>query len=255
VPVLPGAEPFVSDPGDGSREIGVVLSHGLTGTPQSMRAWGEFLASEGVGVRGPRLAGHGTRWQDLNRTRWTDWYGEVERAVDDLRREYRSVFVFGQSMGGTLTLWLAAQHPETAGIVLVTPACPPPGSSDELLAGLDAMIEAGETLMDGIGSDIADPDGHELAYGQTPIAPLVSLFRNAEEVAKGIGDIACPALLLTSPQDHVVAPEHGDYVAANYGGELERVSLERSFHVATLDHDKDRIEERAGEFVKGIVAG
>ena len=97
--VMPGAEPFASDPEDGSRDIGVVLSHGLTGTPQSMRPWGEYLAAQGIGVRGPRLPGHGTRWQDLNRTRWTDWYGEVSRAVDDLAGQYRSVFVFGLSMG------------------------------------------------------------------------------------------------------------------------------------------------------------
>src|SRR4051812_7925098 len=119
VGVLPGAEPFAADGG----EVGVVLSHGFTGSPQSLRPWAEHLAAAGLTVRLPRLPGHGTRWQDLNDTRWPDWYGEVERAFDDLRGRCRQVFGMGLSMGGTLVLRLAEQRPaEVAGLVLVNPS-------------------------------------------------------------------------------------------------------------------------------------
>jgi len=77
VPVLPGAEPFAHD---GSSDIGVLLCHGFTGTPQSLRPWGDHLAAEGFTVRCPLLPGHGTRWQDLNRTGWHDWYGRLDEA-------------------------------------------------------------------------------------------------------------------------------------------------------------------------------
>ena len=101
--VLPGAEPFAAD----GSEVGVVLSHGFTGSPQSLRPWAEHLAAAGLTVRLPRLPGHGTRWQDLNDTRWPDWYGEVERAFDELRDHCRQVFGMGLSMGGTLVIRLA----------------------------------------------------------------------------------------------------------------------------------------------------
>ena len=104
--VLPGAEPFAADGGP----VGVVLSHGFTGSPQSLRPWAEHLAAAGFTVRLPRLPGHGTRWQDLNATRWPDWYGEIERAFDALRGRCDQVFAGGLSMGGTLVLRLAEQR-------------------------------------------------------------------------------------------------------------------------------------------------
>lgn len=249
--ILPGAEPL-SIAGD---DTGVLVVHGFTGNPQSMRGLAEAFGAAGFTVELPLLPGHGTELAHMLTTDWDDWSTAVDAAYSDLAGRTERVFVAGLSMGGTLTLWLAEQHPEVAGLVLVNPACPIPGTSGEMLALLDSMVEAGQQLMDGIGSDIADPDVGELAYGQTPIAPLVSLLRNGEEVARGIGSIASPALLLTSPQDHVVAPEQGDHIAEHYGGPLERVSLDRSYHVATLDYDKDLINERAVEFVRAVVEG
>jgi carboxylesterase len=248
--ILPGAEPL-SIAGD---DTGVLVVHGFTGNPQSMRGLAEAFGAAGFTVELPLLPGHGTELAEMLTTDWSDWSAAADAAYKDLAARTERVFVAGLSMGGALTLWLAEQHPEIAGIVLVNPACPAPGSGAELLVGLEAMVDAGTELMDAIGSDIADPDQSELAYGQTPLRPLVSLLRNAEQVAESVGSIECPALLLTSPQDHVVPPEQGDYVAANYGGELERVSLERSYHVATLDYDKDLIVERAVAFVRTQVA-
>ena len=114
--VLPGAEP-VDLPGG---PVGVLLSHGFTGTTQSIRPWAEHLAAAGLTVLAPRLPGHGTRWQDLNRTGFDDWYGEVERGFDALRSRCATVFAMGLSMGGTLVLRLAELRPaEVAGVVVV----------------------------------------------------------------------------------------------------------------------------------------
>ena len=74
--ILTGAEPFRHDGSD----IGVLLCHGFTGTPQSLRPWGEYLAERGYTVHVPLLPGHGTTWQDMNSTRWQDWYACVDRA-------------------------------------------------------------------------------------------------------------------------------------------------------------------------------
>src|SRR5688572_33416068 len=118
-PVLPGAAPFSSDGG----RIGALLVHGFTGCPQSMRPWAEYLAEAGLTVRLPRLPGHGTTWREMNLTRWPDWYGEAERAFDQLRSRCDTVFVMGLSMGGTLSLRLAEERAgEVAGLVLVNPS-------------------------------------------------------------------------------------------------------------------------------------
>jgi alpha-beta hydrolase superfamily lysophospholipase len=82
VPLLPGAEPYSHDAGPGS--VGVLVIHGFTGSPKSMRPWAEELARSGLSVELPRLPGHGTQWQDMAVTRWEDWYAEVDRSFGTL---------------------------------------------------------------------------------------------------------------------------------------------------------------------------
>src|SRR6188508_2493008 len=108
--LAPHAEPFASGgaPRADGKRIGVVLSHGFTGSPASMRPWGEHLADLGYAVSVPRLPGHGTTWQEMNKTTWADWYGELERAFQALANQVDTVVVCGLSMGGALALRLAA---------------------------------------------------------------------------------------------------------------------------------------------------
>ncbi|MFP3906274.1 MAG: alpha/beta hydrolase [Acidimicrobiales bacterium] len=246
--VLPGAEPLSAEGGP----IGALVLHGFTGTPQSMRGLAEAFVDAGFSVEMPLLPGHGTSLDEMLDTAWDDWSSAAEAAFVDLAGRCERVVVAGLSMGGTLTLWLASRHDDIAGIVLINPACPPPGSSAETLAGLEAFAEAGVEAFDAIGNDIADPDQTELAYEQTPVKPLISLLTEGEALAGRLGSIECPVLLLTSPQDHVVAPEHSEHIAASIGGPVERVALERSYHVATLDHDRELINERAVEFANRV---
>ena len=247
-PVLPGAEPF-SAPGG---PHGALVLHGFTGSPQSMRGLAEAFAGAGLAVELPRLPGHGTAIEDMLETGWSDWSTEAERAYEELAGRCDKVVVGGLSMGGTLTLWLAERHPEIAGIVLVNPAAEPPAESfREMLHGI---LDSGNPTMPAVGNDIALPDVTELAYESTPVAPLLAMFGAVSEIAAGLPKIECPVLLMNSPQDHVVPPSSSDLVAERVSGPLERVTLERSYHVATLDYDKDDIERRAVEFATKVTA-
>src|SRR5579859_1859428 len=105
--LLPGAEPFEAAPGGAYGRVGVLLCHGFTGSPQSLRPWARHLAEAGFRVSLPLLPGHGTRWKDLQSTTWQDWYAEVDKALRVLREDCDSVFVAGLSMGGGLALRLA----------------------------------------------------------------------------------------------------------------------------------------------------
>jgi carboxylesterase len=84
---------------------------------------------------------------------------------------------------------------------------------------------------------------------------LLSLAAVADELRDDLGKVACPVLILNSPQDHVVEPVNSDLLAEGVAGPVERVTLERSYHVATLDYDKDLINERAVEFARRVTAG
>ncbi|MEV4649261.1 alpha/beta fold hydrolase [Saccharopolyspora sp. NPDC049357] len=244
--MLVGAEPFAHE---GSDDIGVLLCHGFTSTPQSMRGWAEHLAEAGHTVRCPLLPGHGTRWQELNRTTWRDWYGAVEQALDELRDRCRSVFVFGLSMGGTLTLRLAEQHPDIAGIVLVNPSVMTLRKEAKLLPLLSRVVPS----MAAIAGDIAKPEVVELAYSRLPLRGMASLQQLWGVVRADLGSVRQPLLLLRSAVDHVVEPENSAIVLSEVGSqEVTEVVLDDSYHVATLDHDAPRIFSDSLEFVQRV---
>lgn len=247
-PTIPGAEAY-SHIGNG--DVGVLVLHGFTGNPGSMRALAEACATAGFHVELPQLAGHGTAIEDMIPTRWADWSGDAEKAYQVLSKRAKKIVVMGLSMGGALTLWMAAQHPEACGIVCVNPATQP--QTSDVIDMLQGMIDAGTVMVEAIGSDIADPSAHETAYPGTPLAAMKSfLSEGLAPLAPRYPSIKMPMLLYTSTQDHVVLPSDSDAVAAAYGGPVERVILERSYHVATQDYDKDIIFAGAVAFVHRV---
>jgi len=246
---MPGAEPFSSSNGPN----GVLVLHGFTGNPGSMRPLAEAFADAGWSVDLPLLPGHGTSVEDMLATRWEDWSGAAELAYTSLAARCDRTVVAGLSMGGTLSVWLAGRHPELSGVVVVNPLVEPPAES--FVEMLRATAAAGVDRMPGIGSDIAKPGAAEGAYAETPVEPLLSLMAGVAELAPRLGEIDLPLLLLNSRQDHVVPPSSGDFLADRYGGPIERVFLEDSYHVATLDNDAHEIEERALAFALKVVSG
>jgi carboxylesterase len=248
--MIPGAEPFSAA---GTNGHGVLVVHGFTGNPQSMRPLAEAFAAAGYSVELPLLPGHGTKIEDMIPTRWEDWSGAAEAAYKDLASRVDKVVVAGLSMGGTITAWLGTRHPEIAGLVLINAAVDPPAES--FLDILRGMKDTGAETFEGIGSDIAKPGAVEAAYSATPIEPLLSLQSVLQDLKPKLGDINCPVLIFTSTQDHVVPPVSSDVLADGVSGPVERVTLERSYHVATLDYDAEEIEQRSVDFANKVVSG
>ena len=245
--VIPGAEAW-SHVGTGN--VGALVVHGFTGDPSSMREIAEVFGAAGFHVELPRLAGHGTDVEEMMDTRWADWSRDAENALNELRKRCSKVVVVGLSMGGAIRLWLASRHADLSGIVCINPTTK---SSASKLAGARLAVKTGKKSLPAIGSDISDPAVKESSYDATPLQPALSMFVDglAPLVTK-YSSIKMPMLLINSINDHVVAPEQGEFLVANYGGTIERVMLERSFHVATQDVEKDIVNSRSVDFVKKI---
>lgn len=248
VSVLPGAEPFHHDGG----RVGVVLCHGFTGTPQSLRGWAGALVEAGCTVRLPLLPGHGTTWQEMNRTGWTDWYGAVDAAFGEVRAACDQVFVMGLSMGGGLALRLAQEHGDAVdGIVVVNPSVAGADwRTTYLLPWLRHLVPA----FPGVASDIKKPGVTELAYDRAPLHAAYSLTRMWQVVAADLPRITQPLVVLRSAQDHVVPAASSALVLARAGStDKSEIVLQDSYHVATLDHDADLIVKTSLDFVERVV--
>lgn len=235
--------------------LGAVVLHGLTGHPSSVEGLARALEEIGVPAVVPLLPGHGTTVEDLEVRRWGEWVAAAEEALD---RAGDRVLAVGLSMGGSLACRLAADHPgRVVGLVTVNPFVDPPAES--FRQALREMQAAGFPRAPGIGGDVADPEGgHEPAYDELPLSSVLTLSEGLDDLLVRLPRIACPVLLFTSRVDHVVPTVSSDLLAERVSGPVERVWLERSYHVATLDHDRHEIERRTVEFARrclGIPAG
>jgi carboxylesterase len=246
VAILRGAEPFAHD-GSGT---GVLLCHGFTGTPQGLREWGQHLAGLGYTVRIPRLPGHGTTWQEMNRTRWQDWYAAVDTAFRALHEQCAHVVVGGLSMGGALALQLAQDHgPRVSGLVLVNPAIK---FEDYRLVALP-VIKHLVGSFPGIANDIKKQGVTELCYTRTPLKAGHSQIVAWRAIIRDLPEVTQPLLLLRSPQDHVVPASSSALVLSRISSQdVTEVLLEESYHVATLDNDAPRIFAESVDFIERV---
>ncbi len=244
MPVMPGAEPFFHAGGS----TGVLLCHGFTGSPGSIRPWADYLAAEGLTVSLPRLPGHGTTWQEMAHTRWEDWYAEVDRAYEELRGQASEIFVMGLSMGACLALRMAElRGDQVAGLVLVNPSV----AADTKLFLLAPVLKLVVPSLKGVASDIKKQGVTELGYDRVPVRAAATLPQLWSLTQQRLGDVSQPVLVYLSTVDHVVGPASMRVLrGAIPEQQLTIRELGNSFHVATLDNDAGEIFAGSLEFVR-----
>jgi carboxylesterase len=231
-----------------------LVVHGYTGAPRSVDGLAGVLEAAGFDVEVPLLPGHCTSVDDLAGRRWPDWVAAVEDAYRRLAAGHDRVVLVGLSMGATLAAWLAAapdDHSQVAGLACVNPYVEPPAASfRELMHG---FLDAGFGCVPGPANDVAEPEADEGGYDQWPIEPLLSLFDALDDLVPRLPAIACPVLVVTSRRDHVVPPSSSDLLAERVSGPVERLWLERSFHLATLDVERDVVENAVVDFATRVI--
>ena len=236
------AKPFRA----GRGRISVLFLHGFNSSPHALREWARITADAGYRVSLPRLPGHGTTWRELQVTRWRDWYDCAERELLTLAGETDQVFVAGHSMGGSLALRLAAHHRSTiAGLVLVNPGL--------LAYPLHRLAPLASLVLASVPSrshDVAQPGTLRHGYDHSPVRAAVSLFELFADVRASLDLVTCPTLAFRSVADHVIPGTSTDYLGSHLSSDDVTVrELARSYHVATLDYDRDQIFAESLEFI------
>ncbi|WP_330059155.1 alpha/beta hydrolase [Paenarthrobacter sp. Z7-10] len=248
---MPAPRPFTSAGHGDLAHIGIALSHGFTGSPVSMQAWAEYLAEQGFSVSLPLLPGHGTSWQDLARTRWQQWYSAFEDSYSQLAAQCDVVFAAGLSMGGTLALRLAQHHP-VAGVAVVNPAL----SFSDPRARYSGLLKYVLKSVPAIGDDIKLAGVTEGAYGRTPVAAVHQLSKLFSDTVAGLPAVRVPTLVFRSSIDRVVPETSMLALRSGIGTQdLEVLTLENSYHVATMDNDAAQIFERSAHFFREHAGG
>jgi carboxylesterase len=228
-----------------------------------MRPLGEALAARGFPVRGVRLPGHATTVADLAVTRWTDWFGEVLVDAERLAAETGDVAIVGMSLGSLLGLHLAATHPT---LVRALVLCGTPIESRGLRLRVLTLLARMPWLADrwaiipkrGGGPDIADPAvrAASRSYRAMPLGGILELFALQDVVRGELVRVHQPALLLHGRGDHSVPVAGLVRLRQRLGSRtVEAYVLERSWHVVTLDYDRDEVARLTGDFLDRVERG
>ena len=227
--------------------IGILVSHGFTGTTSTMKSLCESFGAQGWSVECPRLPGHGTTWEDLSRCKYQDWIDELERSLVKLKENANLIFMVGLSMGGALTLSLASRHPEFKGIILINHLAVMKEMKYIFVPYLRKFIKS----VKAIGNDVKNLDVKEITYDQTPLEGVYQLILLTKNIARKIKKIDQPVLIFKSKIDHVVPQYNVGYTVDRLSSnEIDIVKLDNSYHVATIDYDHELIVEKSIKFIK-----
>ena len=235
--------------GSGSNgDIGVLLVHGFTGSPASMRPFAHFLNEKGYQVSVPLIPGHASRWQDLNKVHWSSWAEKVEYELLELKKTCRKVFMVGLSMGGGNSLYVAAEHQDKVdGIVLVNPMIHIPGLQIKFVSIISKIQKSRAS----VGDDIKKPGVTEWGYDALPIKGVAQLYKYLKLARKRLPRIKTPVLLFHSVDDHTLDVSNTEIIFEEIGSSSkQRIELLNSYHVATLDYDADIIFENTRLFIQ-----
>ena len=246
---IPNSEPFELIGG----QIAILLIHGFSGSPLSVKPWAEKLHQSGFTVNVPRLPGHGSNWNEMNQTRWEEWFAEVENKFRELKSRHQRVFVAGFSMGGALSLRLATIYRnEIEGILLVNPSI----GDDRLIMRLVPFLKYFIPSVKGRGTDVAAPNPPRHSYGRTPLRALHSLQKLWRVVRRDLHLIDQPLMIGYSINDHVVNPKFSEILIDNVSSmDIREVVFERSFHNVALDYDLPILVEESVNFIREVLSG
>ncbi|MFN2587945.1 MAG: alpha/beta hydrolase [Actinomycetota bacterium] len=242
--VLEGAEEFEL----GAGPVGALLVHGFTGSPQSMRPLGDYLAARGIAVMAPRLPGHGTAWEDLNTRTAEEWVAHVEESFNVFAAEKEEVYLVGLSFGAALCLNLAAHYPDRVdGVVALSTFL----LTKDPLRFLTPVVRRLVRSLPGAANDIADPEQRELAYDRLPTGAAHVMLQWVKQTRRNLGAVRAPILLMHSHHDHTAHPSTAPLVYESVSSEDKQlVWVDNSYHVITLDRDRDEVYRRTYEFIE-----
>ena len=255
---------------------GVLLIHGLTGTPMEMRLLGKGLNRAGFTVHGMQLAGHCGSTEDLLATGWRDWYASVEQAADNLLGKVDHLFVGGLSMGALLALKLAAERPrQVSGVGVYGATFRYDGWSIPWLARLSFMLPLlkkfgigrhrsfmeqppygirDERLRAQISSAMLGGDSVAAGLPGNPWYSLAELHELATSVRRELPRVVAPCLVAHASEDDVASIRNAQLVMREVSAPSELLLLKDSYHMITVDKERRTLIEHSATFFARIAA-
>lgn len=234
-------------------EIGVLLVHGFTGSPVELYPMGEYLARRGLTVLGVRLAGHGTTPEEMAKTGWRDWVASAQEGLERLRAEQEQVYVVGYSLGGLITLHLAARRPMEGAVLVATPLY----QKDRRQFLLPVLKHFVHYLpMNGPESPDLDVRARFWSYDRMPLHCADELLKFMRQTRRELPQVKLPLLIMHGNLDQTVPPDCPQEIHDRTASTDKAIlRFANSTHSLPADHDREQVWQRAYEFIARLSKG
>lgn len=252
-------------------KTGVLLIHGLCGTPAEMRFVAMGLARAGYTVHCPTLAGHGGTRADIVATTWQDWYRSAALALEELRQECETVIVGGLCLGSIIALHLAADNPQNVqGVALFSPTLWINGWAMPWYSRLFSLVRSRRIanlmqfpdapslgikcsrVRDFVRTALAASDGSGLGTVGTPGAMVYEHRRLVSAIKKQLGKIRQPTLIVHAREDDYANLDNATYLQEKLASATELLILDDSYHMVTLDKQRHVVIENTRTFIERV---
>ncbi|MDR0827503.1 MAG: alpha/beta fold hydrolase [Desulfovibrio sp.] len=249
--------------------VGVLLIHGLTGTPAEMSSVAKYLNRYGFTVSCPVLAGHCGTEQDLLATHWQDWAGSVRDAFLVLRQQTKTLFVGGLSAGAVLSLHMAKEYADLVrGVALYSTTLRWDGWSIPRLSFLLPLVLRlpyfgeryhfvedfpygikNKRLRERIVAKMRSGDTSAAGHAHTPGTCVREMWRMVDAIKKDFGEIHTPALIVHAADDDIASlRSNALYLQRRLAGPTELLCLKESYHMVTADQERHKVADATAQF-------
>ena len=246
----------------------VLLLHGMTGSPFEMKQYGKNLHKAGFDVYCPCLPGHGKDLLNVKKIKWQDWFNFAEEEYKALKQNYSEVYLSGICMGAVLALAISEKHKDVSGIIAISTTLfldgwTIPWYSFLFPMGLHTILRfyysfpeqdpygiKNETVRRKISALLKE---NTVALNYIPMTCVYELLEMSKQVRKSVKNIRQPTLIVHSNRDDLTSLKSADFVYKHSSSEVkDYIILKNSYHLITMDNDKDLAVQKSVEFLNSI---
>ncbi len=238
----------------GNNGRAVILIHGWSSTPYTIRKLGEYLHQQGYTVIGPRLTGHGTKPEDLQGVKWQEWLDDIEKVYKGIVGKYNEIFVAGTSLGGNLAILLASKFPKISGLILLaTPYKPKARVKTQILMFLAKLFRIKllpkyyPASVESLGTAITPMVSYQ-KYPPESVRESIKCILASRQKMKSIKQ---PCLIIQSVDDHMILPKSADKIYQSISSKIkEKKYLKNTYHSFISDKNSRYVFKDIYDFLK-----
>lgn len=258
-----------SEDSEATNRDGVLLLHGLSGTSAELRLLVTQLHRNGFEVAAPHIDGMGDGSHTNDHLQWHDWLAQAQAAFDQIAQKCEAVHIVGFCVGGLLGLKLVSQEQTRLGkLVLLCPMLRADGWAIPNGLRWFSLVQArwlaryfafthrqpfgikDERVRDLVLGELKGDNSGQQDRSVVSGTKVLEFRRLSRAVRRCLDSIGKQTLIIHAREDDKASPANASEIAQRLSGPVELSLICDTYHIVTLDRQRNKVAERVLAFLK-----